>query len=862
MKAKEIKPTLLFIIPHTHWEGAVFKTRAEYLEIGLPNILKALAILEKYPHYRFVLDQSCYVEPFLKKYPFPEGDKLKKFISEGRLEICGGTHVMLDVNMPCGESFVRQVLHAKGFFRKELGVEVTAGWQLDTFGHHAQMPQLLKLAGYTSFWFSRGVPDPGTPVEFLWEGIDGSRIPAFWVPYGDGYGSPQFLKSFTEFFQKKFDALVPRAKGSCRVILAGVDVAPPEEHLPDLAEKFNAQPDTPPFKISFAVPSEYEKEVSQKPERPIIKGELNPIFQGTYSSRIELKQKLRETENLLLAAEKLGVMLKCTGMSVRDDTLRQAWEPLLFNQAHDLMSGVMTDKVYEDTLKGYNFSGETAAAEFEKRLEEFVLGINTEGGEGQAIVVFNSLGWKRADSSSIEMVFTSRQVLDIKLFDPDNREVAVQLSGVERYDNETISKARVTFVAEDIPAFGYSVFRLKTFFRSPVTKPARGMEKENSMEGRYCSVELDSAAGTITKIQIKPDKMSVLGGSANVVVQEQDKGDFWELYRSLDGGSAIAMKDRHPAPKPGIGAVFSNQFKGRPEKTVKGSVYSEFEVTHLFGSGTFSTKIRLYRNLRRIEIRTRIKNRAQFVRYRALFPVAVGKSRSFHEIPFGAIERPDGIEFPAQNWIDHSGPDRGVALLNKGLPGNNVADSVMMLSLMRSTRITSYAFAGGYEEGMSSDTGLELEKELEFEYALVPHKGTWQEAGIFREGLEFNNPLICRLAGSHPGDLPARWGLLEISHPNIVVSALKQDEKGGLILRAYEAAGQPAENVEIKFFNGVQGFSATEIGGSASGGSLAKVVSAEEANLLEDSLSPIKVIDNTVSASFRPFEIKTFKIKF
>ena len=27
-----------WVIPHTHWEGAVFKTRAEYLEMGLPNI--------------------------------------------------------------------------------------------------------------------------------------------------------------------------------------------------------------------------------------------------------------------------------------------------------------------------------------------------------------------------------------------------------------------------------------------------------------------------------------------------------------------------------------------------------------------------------------------------------------------------------------------------------------------------------------------------------------------------------------------------------------------------------------------------------------------------------------------------------
>ena len=58
-----------FIIPHTHWEGAVFKTREQYLEMGLPNILRALRLLDKHPGYRFTLDQACYVKPFLERHP-------------------------------------------------------------------------------------------------------------------------------------------------------------------------------------------------------------------------------------------------------------------------------------------------------------------------------------------------------------------------------------------------------------------------------------------------------------------------------------------------------------------------------------------------------------------------------------------------------------------------------------------------------------------------------------------------------------------------------------------------------------------------------------------------------------------------
>src|SRR5579863_5924167 len=74
----------LVIVPHTHWEGAVFKTREEYLQIGLPHILKALNLLKKYPEYRFVLDQVAYVRPFLERYP-EEAPEFRRRVSEGRL---------------------------------------------------------------------------------------------------------------------------------------------------------------------------------------------------------------------------------------------------------------------------------------------------------------------------------------------------------------------------------------------------------------------------------------------------------------------------------------------------------------------------------------------------------------------------------------------------------------------------------------------------------------------------------------------------------------------------------------------------------------------------------------------------------
>src|ERR1700722_1549065 len=74
----------LWLIPHTHWEGAVFKTREEYLEEDLPNILEALHLMRAFPEYRFVLDQVAYVKPFLERYP-DQAEELQKLIHGGWL---------------------------------------------------------------------------------------------------------------------------------------------------------------------------------------------------------------------------------------------------------------------------------------------------------------------------------------------------------------------------------------------------------------------------------------------------------------------------------------------------------------------------------------------------------------------------------------------------------------------------------------------------------------------------------------------------------------------------------------------------------------------------------------------------------
>jgi alpha-mannosidase len=830
-----------WVVPHTHWEGAVFKTREEYLEMGLPNILKAMRLLREQPGFRFTLDQVAYVKPFLERYPDQEAD-FRRFLAEGRLQLVGALDVMPDDNMPGGETFIRQMQYGKGYYREKLGVDVTTGWLLDTFGHHAQIPQLLALGGYRSFWFFRGVPRQDHPSEFLWEGIDGTRIPAFWLPYGYGllYPTPREPAAFRNVATERFGMLKANARGRDRVGLSGADISEPEAHLVARIEEFNRDPQAP-FVMKTAVPADYEAVIARRSDLPVFKGELNPIFQGIYSSRIELKAWMRIMERQLLTAEQLAALASVLGTPADSQAILSVWEPVLFNQTHDLASGVMTDHVYEDTTRSYQSAHRRAGELVDQYWHAVFSRVDTQG-PGAPIVVFNTLGWPRTDIATINVGFARAGVEELELIGPDGTAVPVQVLAAKRYQDGGLQTARIAFIARAVPALGFGVYHLvpavgsvRSGARQPGPASTGGV-----LENELYRLTLDPMTGAIKSLRVKDGDWEVLASHGNVVARQQDRGDLWELYKGLDGGSRIAMTARQPVPRRSD-AVFSDDGKGEPGTLRAGPVLSEIRVDRPFASGRFATTIRMYAGLRRIDVTTQIVNNETYVRYQVLFPTTIKRGKTTHEIPFGAIERPEAIEFPAQNWADYSDGRHGLALLNIGLPGNLTSGDTMMVSLLRAHTLGAYGFGGGYEPGMSSNTGLQLGQVRTMCYALVPHFVDWRAAEVYRDGWALNHPLLCRNVRPHAGSLPKRWGLLEVSTHNVAVSALKPGQAGDVVLRVYEAAGQATSAVTIRFSTDVLG--------------------ARVTNLLEDALEDLPVQNRVVTFNLRPFEIKTIRLR-
>ena len=435
-------------------------------------------------------------------------------------------------------------------------------------------------------------------------------------------------------------------------------------------------------------------------------------------------------------------MAACLGLPVDPEAVWQAWEPVLFNQFHDLICGVQVDKVFDDSMRSYYYSKRLADGIVDAHLENITRQIDTEG-EGIPLIVFNSLGWERSDAVEAEVSFTGPNVLSLGLLDADGDTVPCQILEAERYAHGGIKWARLLFVARNVPSVGYAAFHVVANPSAAMTPNGSGcssgsgqrnnlpyarwerlVERRGFIANEHYRLEFDMWTGAMVSLRVTSSQWEAIGnGQGNVVAREHDGGDFWELNGSLRAHMSTINDRDQPPPAPGQAELSSDQVGDG--LIHHGPVMAEFHISHPYGDGWFASTVRVYTGIKRIDVHTEILNNDEWVRYRVLFPTTIAGGTVTHEIPFGAIERPER-EFPAQNWIDYSDGQHGVALLNRGLPGNNVDNSVMMLSLARATQIVSYG-GGGYEPGIGSASGQEKGKRLAFDYALVPHDGDWRE---------------------------------------------------------------------------------------------------------------------------------------
>jgi alpha-mannosidase len=600
-----------------------------------------------------------------------------------------------------------------------------------------------------------------------------------------------------------------------------------------------------------STPSEYFARIRGLAEFPVLEGDLNPVFQGTYSARIKVKQWNRRLETLLGDAEWLDAAATLLGHESRQPRLAEAWEGVLFNQFHDIICGSHVDRVYANVLDRYQTAAATAGRCREVAQEQLAAAVDTRG-DGIPVLLFNPVGWDRTDVVECQVGFSERDVYEVEVRGADGRPTQSDLLAVERYDTGGIKRATLLFIAREVPALGYEVYRVTPRAGEPPDTTLSSNQPDAFMadvhrdviENEFFRVEIDAWNGAIRSLVDKATGWEVIPADrpyGNTVVRELDNGNFWEYNGHCKGDAFHPMNRDHPLPEENSNrATFSHHYGG-DGRIRNGRARTEYNVNFAFAGGFFATRVRLYAGVPRIDVHTTLVNQAERVRYRMALPTTLAEAVVTREIPFGAVEQPRG-EFPAQNWIDASDGEKGVGVLNRGLPGGNFDGGVLLLSLLKCTSIAEgYGEVGGFSKSTKTSDGYELGVTHTFDYALVPHAGDWRRAQLTRRGQEFNRPLIAVKPGAHPGPLPDRLSLFRVSAPNVVVSAVKTGEQG-VVVRLYEAEGRPVTGVILS--------------------SAPRIHAAAETDLIERGPRPLPLNpdQHSLTVDLGAFEIRTFQL--
>jgi alpha-mannosidase len=184
-KLEALKPLLetatFHLTGNSHIDAAWLWPWTETVDVVKRTFGTALQLMYEYPQYTYTQSAAQYNEWMAQKYP-DLNSEIAQRIREGRWEVVGGMWVEPDLNMPDGESLVRQLLVGKRWYQQAYGVDVRIGWNPDSFGYTWQLPQIYKKSGVDYFITQKMTWNDTNQLPFKlfwWESPDGSKVLAY-----------------------------------------------------------------------------------------------------------------------------------------------------------------------------------------------------------------------------------------------------------------------------------------------------------------------------------------------------------------------------------------------------------------------------------------------------------------------------------------------------------------------------------------------------------------------------------------------------------------------------------------------------------------------------------------------------------
>jgi len=811
------RPWHLWVVPHTHWDREWYLPFEDF-RIRLAEVVdEAIATLEARPEYRFTLDgQTVLLEDYLEIRPEMEG-RLRALLVQGRLET-GPSYVLPDEFLVGAESLVRNLLHGRAVCERYGAPPAPVGYLPDSFGHPAQLPQILRGFGLDTFVFSRGLGDARERLggRFRWRAPDGSEVLALPQPidYAAAAAIGHSVRSTQEDRGANAADRVEHILRAERHMLAdpgfrdlflgnGYDHARLQDDLPEVLADLRAL--KPHVEARIARVSDYTGAVKREPgELPAFEGELAGgaranVLRGVNSSRMPLKQANERCERALQAAETVCALatLSRPGFRYPQGELRHAWRELLRNHPHDSICGCSVDEAHDDMAPRFR-----AALQVALRVSDLAMhALGAQAGAGDNEFepygtdgryrwgyrplpggAVRADGLKGAASFANVLPFARRRLVAL--------DVLAELAGVNSLSAGgraiQIRDGKAWFELE-LPGFSAETVALDP---GPASERVAGAPNERTIENARYRI----TAGHDGTLTVEDQRTRTTLAGLHRLEDVADRGDSY-TFCPVEGDAPLSPE------------------RARVRVTAAGPVFAELEIASELRlpvalaedrrrraqqevACAVHTRVRLAASSERLEFTTTVDNRARDHRLRVRFAAPQTPTAVRAEGHFAVVHR---TARPVWNgaWVEPPHDTNhtlgavaagGLTLYATGLPEYEVTDDgALALTFLRCVGWLArgdISTRRGHAAPELPVPGAQCQGLHRFEYAL--ELGEPSDAELLRRSQDYRFDFVQSAPGA---DLKAP---IEVQG-DVVVSALKRAEDGdGLLLRAFNPTTEPA----------------------------------------------------------------------
>jgi mannosylglycerate hydrolase len=469
-------PELLYLVPHTHWDREWYEPFQRFRLRLVDLVDGVLDRAEADRRFCFTFDgQTAMLEDYLEIRPEAE-PRIQALVATGQLAV-GPWRILSDEFLVSGETLVRNL--EAGLSRAErFGQAMAVGYLPDEFGHAAQVPQLLRLAGFGHAAVWRGVPAAVDRHAFAWSAPDGSTVRTEYLI--GGYGNAAGLFAYPDVAaagRRLLERLAPYFGADPVLAMYGADHSTPLPDLLDVVEEINRGQDG--YQVRLGTLAGYVLDAAAGgDDLPRWQGELRSsaranILMGVTSARVGLKAACARAERLLARYAEPLQALHGTGWP--RPFLELGWRRLVESTGHDSITGCGADAVAEHVAVRLGEAAQLGAGLAERVAAE-VAGRVPLG----AVAVLNPSPFPRAG------------LVDLDLTVPDDwDEVALELADGRRVATQEVGRSPALVHTETLPGRRLPELFRRVHGRNLYNRSINGIRVDRDGGGHRLVFEID-----------------------------------------------------------------------------------------------------------------------------------------------------------------------------------------------------------------------------------------------------------------------------------------------------------------------------------------------------------------------------------